>query len=714
MLVHGPRRLPPRQLAGERRATPAADPESKIFARACARGPSDDALIQRVRAGDEASFEAIFRRHHRALLSYCRHMLGDRDEAEDALQQSFIRAHKALTGAAPPRQLRPWLYAIARNCCLSAIAARRPTVDLEEGATPSLAGLSDQVRAREDLRELVADIARLPEDQRSALLLAELDDLSHQAIATVVGCPVSKVKALIYQARTCLIAERDARNASCLDIREQLSVAHGGELRRGPLRRHLSACAGCRDFQHAVAAQRQALAAVLPVLPSGALAARILGHIAAHGAGTASIGSAGAGIAPAGGVAATGTSVATSAGAGMTAVETAGATALAGAVSGTGTGALVGGGLLAKFALVGTVAALASVGAVAIPHRLAHGGKRTGRVDEHRVVRSPTALAAAAVPVTAAGPAPSPVGLAEGGAASGAAPGEGGLSGSSGVLGAGALGAEPMTVAPSEEAGPAKSPRLGSASSRERAIEFWLVGRSPRRVGRRAAGHRRPQFHHRRHHRRRRPIKRHRRIARVSARQHPRAMTRAPTPPRPPMSSPAPARPRRARSVAAARWRVDAISWAPSSTPATNLPTAKIPRRERPRPVGGDGLPVSASVPPSRSVWEHSGGSATRRDATSAGGMPTAGASRSSAGGSESTVRERDGEAPPFVPVSAAADVGATAATSGEGSSRAGISAPHGDAALVPSGGAPSETTASQTAERRGRGASRTTGQPLR
>ena len=67
----------------------------------------------------------------------------------------------------------------------------------------------------------------------------------------------------------------------CEDIREQLAVARGGELRRGPLRRHLKLCVGCRDFQLALSAQRQSLAAVLPVLPSAGLAAAILGHGAA-------------------------------------------------------------------------------------------------------------------------------------------------------------------------------------------------------------------------------------------------------------------------------------------------------------------------------------------------------------------------------------------------------------------------------------------------
>ena len=340
----------------------------------------DTVLVERLRAGDDRAFEAIFKRHHVPLLSYCRHMLGDQDEAEDALQQAFIKAHRALLGGTAPRQPRPWLYAIARNCCLSAIAARRPTTSLEDH-TPALAGLSDEVRQREDLRELLAGIGRLPEDQRSALLLAELEDLNHRAIATIVGCPVSKVKALVYQARFALIADRDALGTPCQDIREQLSVARGGELRRGPLRRHLKLCSGCRDFQLALSAQRQSLAAVLPVLPSAGLAAAILGHGAAHAAAAAtSVGGTGAGLAPAGGAAGTAsagvTATATTAtgGTGIAATGTAATAAVgAGAGGGTSVGALVGGGLLTKLAVGGTVLALAATGAVAAHNRSAHG-----------------------------------------------------------------------------------------------------------------------------------------------------------------------------------------------------------------------------------------------------------------------------------------------------------------------------------------------------
>jgi hypothetical protein len=84
-----------------------------------------------------------------------------------------------------------------------------------------------------------------------------------------------------------LIAERDAREQPCDDIREQIATARGGALRRGPLRRHLRLCAPCRAYRDAVAAQRRTLASVLPAAPSAGLKAGILG--AATGGGGAGL-----------------------------------------------------------------------------------------------------------------------------------------------------------------------------------------------------------------------------------------------------------------------------------------------------------------------------------------------------------------------------------------------------------------------------------------
>lgn len=240
------------------------------------REPSDDDLGARAAGGDQAAFAEIFKRHSARLLAYCRHSLGDPEDAEDAVQQTFIGAHRALLANGPPRELRPWLYAIARNCCRDIHARRRPHLELSEG--PALAGLGDAVYQREDLRALLLDLGRLPEQQRSALLLAELEGMPHRAIATVIGCSEPKVRALIYQARSALLADRQARDASCQDIREQLAVARGAQLRQAQLRRHLRGCPGCREFAHALKDQRSALALVLPVLPLTDL----LGHVATH------------------------------------------------------------------------------------------------------------------------------------------------------------------------------------------------------------------------------------------------------------------------------------------------------------------------------------------------------------------------------------------------------------------------------------------------
>ena len=211
----------------------------------------DDRLAALAAAGDERAFEALYDRHHRALLGFCRHMLGTREEAEDALQQTFLRAHGALAARGAPAELRPWLFTIARNCCLTMLSARRPVADGERELA-STEGLGEQVQVRADLRAVVADVERLPDEQRAALVLAELADLSHDQIAEVIGVRAGKVKALIHQARTTLIAEREARDTPCAAIREQLSTARGGALRRGPLRRHLRLCDGCRAYREAV------------------------------------------------------------------------------------------------------------------------------------------------------------------------------------------------------------------------------------------------------------------------------------------------------------------------------------------------------------------------------------------------------------------------------------------------------------------------------
>jgi RNA polymerase sigma factor (sigma-70 family) len=243
----------------------------------------DEKLVELVRAGRADAFETVYDRYHRQILSFCRHMLGSREEAEDAVQHTFMAAYTDLRRSDKRIQLRPWLYTIARNHCMSLLRARRDQAPLDD-AEPSVDGLSATVQRREDLRELLRDLARLPEDQRAALVLAELGALSHDEIAEVLGCPKGKVKALVFQARSSLGARREARETPCSDIREQLSTLSGGSLRRTALRRHLDDCPGCRAFRAEVKRQRAAMAVLLPVVPSAALKSGVMSAVAVKSA----------------------------------------------------------------------------------------------------------------------------------------------------------------------------------------------------------------------------------------------------------------------------------------------------------------------------------------------------------------------------------------------------------------------------------------------
>jgi RNA polymerase sigma factor (sigma-70 family) len=234
----------------------------------------DTYLAAHLQKGDEAAFEVLYDRYSSPLLSFCRHMLGRQDEAEDALQQVFASAHADLLRNRRVVQLKPWLYAIARNRCLDMLRARRehPAAGIE----PVAAGLPDRVQERADLRELVADLHDLPENQRAALLLTELDDLSHSEAAGVLDCEPAQVKGLVFRAREGLIERRAARAAPCEDIRAELATARRGGLRRGRLRHHLAECPGCTAYLADVRRQRKMMALILPVIPATGLKRSVL------------------------------------------------------------------------------------------------------------------------------------------------------------------------------------------------------------------------------------------------------------------------------------------------------------------------------------------------------------------------------------------------------------------------------------------------------
>src|SRR5271167_4270041 len=241
------------------------------------RGPSallrlqpDERLIKLTRSGQSAAFEVLCSRYQSRLLSFCRHMLGSREDAEDVLQEVFAAAFNAVLADERPINVRPWLYRIARNRSLnhlrraSAIGVDSMDVHFAEH------GLSTGDRAirRESFRELLEDVQQLPETQRTALLLREIDALSYDQIAQAMETTVPSVKSLLVRARISLAEAAEARKLSCEQVRLELGeVAEGLSKLSTPARRHVRGCERCSFFRKQLKDNNHALAMILPVGP---------------------------------------------------------------------------------------------------------------------------------------------------------------------------------------------------------------------------------------------------------------------------------------------------------------------------------------------------------------------------------------------------------------------------------------------------------------
>ena len=164
-----------------------------------------------------------------------------------ALFNVVASAFASLRAGSSEIKLKPWLYAIARNRCLTMLRARREQpAEIEDVET---VGLAEEVERRADLRQLLSDVQELPGNQREALVLFEIGDLPQAEVARVLQVEPNKVRSLVFPARSALVKKREARAIPCYEVREQLATATGGALRGALLRRHLRACEGCRRYR---------------------------------------------------------------------------------------------------------------------------------------------------------------------------------------------------------------------------------------------------------------------------------------------------------------------------------------------------------------------------------------------------------------------------------------------------------------------------------
>ena len=256
---------------------------------------SDEQLVALFRAGHDEAFRTIHERYHTRLFAYTRQMLARHHDAEDALQDVFVRVYTSLRASDRGAvKLRPWLYRAAHNRCIDEL--RRPAPASEEameGIQSPHQDPSVQVVEREAFDSLVEDIRRLPVQQRSALLMRELGGAHYAEIALALGTTVPAVKSLLVRARITLASAIEARDTACATIREELTLAHDGRVRPNAMARaHLRDCAGCRDFRHELRGTSRQLAGLVPTLGPLAVLAKALGFGGAGGGASAGGGAA--------------------------------------------------------------------------------------------------------------------------------------------------------------------------------------------------------------------------------------------------------------------------------------------------------------------------------------------------------------------------------------------------------------------------------------
>jgi RNA polymerase sigma factor (sigma-70 family) len=271
---------------------------------------SDSRLAQWATDGDRRAFEAIYQRYHQELYRFCLAMVGNPQDAQDALQNTMVKVLRALPGETREIKLKPWLYRIARNEAVETVRKRRDNAELEPEQVSSALEIARTAEARERLRRLMSDLEELPERQRGALVMRELSGLGFEQIGDAFQTSAAVARQTVYEARLSLRQMEEGREMSCETVMRELSDADGRVARRRELRAHLRGCASCRAFRDSVGKRRTDFAAIAP-LPA-ALSLGLL-HSIFTGQASAAVGS-GAGAAVGGGAA--GSSIAGTVGAG--------------------------------------------------------------------------------------------------------------------------------------------------------------------------------------------------------------------------------------------------------------------------------------------------------------------------------------------------------------------------------------------------------------
>ncbi len=170
---------------------------------------TDEELVARSRSGDVESFNQLITRWERPIYALAYRVIGQEEDARDVTQETFLRAFRGIGAFKGQAKFSSWLYRIALNLCRDWIRRRRRTplalvpedMELEDlaAATGPSESVEDLVARRELSAVVEAAMAKLPEEQRTAIILKEYHGMTFQEIADLQGCPLSTVKTRLYQ-----------------------------------------------------------------------------------------------------------------------------------------------------------------------------------------------------------------------------------------------------------------------------------------------------------------------------------------------------------------------------------------------------------------------------------------------------------------------------------------------------------------------------------
>jgi RNA polymerase sigma-70 factor (ECF subfamily) len=164
-------------------------------------GAESAGLLRSAKAGDRAAFEQVVLGHERRVLLTALRLLGRWEDAQDAAQEVFVRLHRYLGRFDDALELAPWLYRMTVNVCRDIAGKRRADAELDPNAADPASGPERSARSAEERRILEAALRRLPEKERAALVLRDLEGLPTREVARILGSSEATVRSQVSSAR---------------------------------------------------------------------------------------------------------------------------------------------------------------------------------------------------------------------------------------------------------------------------------------------------------------------------------------------------------------------------------------------------------------------------------------------------------------------------------------------------------------------------------